>query len=504
MLTHLLQLRTNLISSAVSQDGRYLAVSDLYETKLFQLIPTPHETAIRPLRLKSFLSILASSSLTSHLDIASKGLGSSTILFTPDSRRLVLGHVQSGNLIVVQLPSHDNDREKVELGVVKCFKPAGNLVGGRVIAGHRQPGQVQKTKRQLKKMAQMEAIATAAAVAKLNEEEEGGDVEMNGNGNGNGDDEKHENEDDDDEDEGVDSDNKDRAWISCLAASDDGQWLVSSDTNARVTIYNLDTLQVSSGSISCQPLRLIRWELELTSTQVHATLPTLPLPPTDLLFPSKSPSTLLILSPNALTVYNIEKRRLVPSNPGSQLMEINNGLRDRYLPALGGKMDGNKLVIWGHEFLLTARLDHGSLTNTVPAGAGGGARKDRRKRAREAREALERSTSLSLSHSTPLDSPAPSTPVSLSSSIGVEDYSVKIHGTESFRGIIGVGWMSPRPHTPMDMGMGVRIGMDGMGMISAGRGGKDGDGELVVVERPVGDFLADLPPVFAVASFGRS
>lgn len=251
-LTHV-QLRTNLISSAVSQDGRYLAVSDLYETKLFKLVPTPHETAIKPLRVKSFLSVLASSSLTSHLDIPAKGLGSSTILFTPDSRRLVLGHVQSGNLIVVQLPSHDEDRDRdrVEMGVVKCFKPAGNLVGGRVIAG--QP--VHKTKRQLKKMAQMEAIAIAAA--KLNEEEE--DVEMNGQG----DDEKHENEneneneDEDDEDEGVERDNKDKAWISCLAASDDGQWLVSSDSNARVTIYNLDTLQVSPSSCSTRPYHLV-------------------------------------------------------------------------------------------------------------------------------------------------------------------------------------------------------------------------------------------------------
>lgn len=171
-------------------------------------------------------------------------------------------------------------------------------------------------------------------------------------------------------------------------------------------------------------------------------------------------------------------------------------------------MDGNKLVIWGHEFLLTARMDHNALTNPTAhahpnssgAGGMGGARKDRRKRAREAREALERSTSLSLS--TPLDSPAPSTPISLSglsSSSGVgqgqEDYTVKIHGTESFRGIIGVGWMSPLGHGG---------GVDGMGMIGAGRGGKEGQGEMVVVERPVGDFLGDLPPAYVVASFGRS
>lgn len=175
-------------------------------------------------------------------------------------------------------------------------------------------------------------------------------------------------------------------------------------------------------------------------------------------------------------------------------MDLNNALRDRYLPALGAGMDANKLFIWGHEFLLTARLDHSALTNTatVPSGMGG-ARKDRRKRAREAREALERSTS------TPMDSPAPSTPISLigsTSSSGTEDYSVKFHGTESFRGIIGVGWMSPRS-------LSTSIEDGGLGMIGAGRG-KEGDGELVVVERPVGDFLGDLPPAFVVASFGRS
>lgn len=93
-----------------------------------------------------------------------------------------------------------------------------------------------KGKRQLRKMAQME-----------NKANEDADVEMNGNGNGALDDEKHEEEDEDDEEEHGDKGLHANAgaWISSLAASDDGQWLVSSDTNARVTIYNLDTLQVS-------------------------------------------------------------------------------------------------------------------------------------------------------------------------------------------------------------------------------------------------------------------
>lgn len=36
-LTSHSQLQTNLIASAVSSDGKWLAVSDLYETKLFRL-----------------------------------------------------------------------------------------------------------------------------------------------------------------------------------------------------------------------------------------------------------------------------------------------------------------------------------------------------------------------------------------------------------------------------------------------------------------------------------
>lgn len=264
--------------------------------------------------------------------------------------------------------------------------------------------------------------------------------------------------------------------------------------------------------------------------QVHATLPTLPVPSTQLVFPSKSPSILLVLSPNALTAYHIEKRRLLPVSPNSQLAEINMALRDRYLPSQGAGMDGNKLVIWGHEFLLTTRLDtgslshgHGSSTGTGAGvggagtgtgtggggGGGGGARKDRRKRAREAREALERSTSLSIS--TPLDptgSPAPSTPHSVSvhsgSSSGGEDYSVKVHGTESFRSIIGVGWMSPLQDRGQSQDR-VHVHRDITGMVHAGTSGHgEGEGEMVVVERPVGDFLADLPPAFVVASFGRS
>ena len=35
------------------------------------------------------------------------------------------------------------------------------------------------------------------------------------------------------------------AWISCMAASEDGQWLAVSDLGGKISVYNLDTLRVS-------------------------------------------------------------------------------------------------------------------------------------------------------------------------------------------------------------------------------------------------------------------
>lgn len=41
------------------------------------------------------------------------------------------------------------------------------------------------------------------------------------------------------------SDSRTGAWITTLAASADGQWLAAGDVTGRVTVVNLDTLQVS-------------------------------------------------------------------------------------------------------------------------------------------------------------------------------------------------------------------------------------------------------------------
>lgn len=98
----------------------------------------------------------------------------------------------------------------------------------------------------------------------------------------------------------------------------------------------------------------------------------------------------------------------------------------------------------------------------------------RKKRAREAREQLELvSASPSVSGSTPSFGTSGfgygQGQGGGSSSDDPEFYKVT---TDRFKAILGVGWL--------------------------------GEGELAVVERPLGDFLGELPAGFVVGTFGRS
>jgi U3 small nucleolar RNA-associated protein 4 len=212
-----------LISSAISEDGNYIAISDLYETKLFTLKSS--ETEVKAIRIKSFLNTLSTSKHISHLDIASKGLGSSTLAFTPDSRRLVMGHVQSGNIIVVSLPiPGEGEGEGVE--VIKSFQMGGNVVHGRVIVGGKK--RRRNGRKNDQPVTEVEVMDDMEVDEKEGEEDEEADEEK-----------------DEDVKEEVAQKEEEQSWISCLGASGDGQWLVSGDTAGRVTIFNLDTLQVS-------------------------------------------------------------------------------------------------------------------------------------------------------------------------------------------------------------------------------------------------------------------
>lgn len=93
-----LKTRSNLVAACVSPDGRFLAVSDLYETKLFVLERT--DEGLAPRRVRTLGAAI-------H-DAPAPAPGASVLAFTPDSSRLVLGTVHGAFLHLVQLaPSGD-------------------------------------------------------------------------------------------------------------------------------------------------------------------------------------------------------------------------------------------------------------------------------------------------------------------------------------------------------------------------------------------------------------
>lgn len=153
------------------------------------------------------------------------------------------------------------------------------------------------------------------------------------------------------------------------------------------------------------------------------------------------------------------------------------------------------MVIWGFDWLATIRLDLELLLRRTPGhhaeGEGTSQKALKKKRAREAREALEQtaSTPMSISASVSVSGHSDASP-SIPSMNGLISHLVgnpgdspkykrssddpefvKIHGAETFSSISGVGWF--------------------------------GQGEMGVVERPWGDFVGELPGQFRTAGFGR-
>ena len=89
---------TNICASAIPDDGHWLAVSDAYEVRLFELAaPTGDEGSLHPRRLKNFAALLAP-----HLGSVE---GAAALGFASDGGRLVLAGARSGHLIVVVLTS---------------------------------------------------------------------------------------------------------------------------------------------------------------------------------------------------------------------------------------------------------------------------------------------------------------------------------------------------------------------------------------------------------------
>lgn len=186
------QVQTNLVSSAVSPDGKWLAASDLYETKLFRLFWRTGELV--PRRQKLFVD-----TLSAHLPSSSLGTGASCLTFTKDSQRLVLSTAFGATIAVVQLP----------LGVDEEFEVVGLFGEGVSVKGRRN------------------GLAAGAR--------NGEDVEMDGPG--------HSDTDGSDDDEVASSASSPAkrvpSTVVCLAVSADGEFVAAAESDRSVKVYSL-------------------------------------------------------------------------------------------------------------------------------------------------------------------------------------------------------------------------------------------------------------------------
>ncbi|KAG8843287.1 U3 small nucleolar RNA-associated protein [Tulasnella sp. 330] len=193
-----LNVGTNLVCGSVSEDGRWLAVSDGLEVKLFRLGELFEDGSFKdpPRRIKnvssSILSALppsSSSSSTAHQPSAA----ASKLTFTPDSTRLIVACSPSAHIVVLDLslvPSPSNSDVRV-LRVFQQHAEDDEEISGRTVKS--LPSNSMKIRR-----------------------DERGDRRDKQKGS---------------------------RTIIAMCLSHDGQWLASADERGRVHVFNLDSMQ---------------------------------------------------------------------------------------------------------------------------------------------------------------------------------------------------------------------------------------------------------------------
>ncbi|WFD31341.1 U3 small nucleolar RNA-associated protein [Malassezia sp. CBS 17886] len=188
-----LQLRTNsnLAAAAVSPNGRFCAVSDLYETKLFDLGAAPQPAPTRVHGLGACLQ-------GDHGARKPVAPGASVLTFTPDSRRLVLASLRGGYVYVVQLPSTTHAAPQL----LKRF------AHHRVRAGVREEPAARATAGDARARSAVQQTPLAARAGALSPERT----------------------------------RETHATVVLAAVSPDGQWLVTVDSMRHMHVFHLDTL----------------------------------------------------------------------------------------------------------------------------------------------------------------------------------------------------------------------------------------------------------------------
>ncbi|KAI0034917.1 WD40 repeat-like protein [Vararia minispora EC-137] len=184
-----LNVKTNITCGTISGDGKWLAVADQFEVKLFALHAS-YGNDIKPRRIRDFTSI-------TQVDPSSPMRGASCLLFSPDSSRLIIGD-KFAHVLVVELGKDGALPQLLRRFAHHSISDA--VIGERVVKGlpHRHP-----------------------------HPDGGEDINM---------------------DDGQSNHEKVPpgavpATITRMTISPDGQWLATADDRRRTHIFNLDVLQ---------------------------------------------------------------------------------------------------------------------------------------------------------------------------------------------------------------------------------------------------------------------
>lgn len=179
------QARTPLISHAISPDGQLLALSDLYETKLFRLHPRA-EDKVAPQRLATLRKAFDDSVPP----------GASALSFTPDGQRLVLASYASATVHVIDLAAST----LAASFTVHRARFASTPFGRSIAPVRRKKDEAVDENMEVDRAGSPDAAAAAGSEAEV------------------------------------------YAVVHHAAISPDGQWLLTVDSLRRVHVFNLDSM----------------------------------------------------------------------------------------------------------------------------------------------------------------------------------------------------------------------------------------------------------------------
>jgi U3 small nucleolar RNA-associated protein 4 len=202
-----------LITSAISADGRWLAVSDLYEVKVFYLHKV--DEVIQPRRVKGFAAFPSEGGKKK----GSMTQGARSIEFSADSSRLVLAGSLSSDVVVMSLGFLDG-APQIKLLRVFPHRASPRLVD---LVDLQRP--VITPSSIIATTPSLENASTSPSSPSSSSSSSSGDLD----------------------DPGLPHllvDHSPLSFISKIAISPDGQWLATADSRKTLRIFNLDSMKV--------------------------------------------------------------------------------------------------------------------------------------------------------------------------------------------------------------------------------------------------------------------